>query len=347
MLVTVTGRLFDLQDLAEVVRVLMRYCEKTAYAGLADAVSAVEDNERVRVSDPQYAQLVYVIAASLPRTPGPAYTPAPALAAWIAGGTTRLFEAVESAFMSLHAQVDAAEVVRLRDERELVERGPGPVPSSLEELDLPCRFYLAAHKARSGDPLLPERVIGLGLSAAVLAELLSSWRLRVDPATELVGVASPRHGEPALVAAVAGRVLEQIAGEPEPAVLGDWLAFLVGSVPDLVREDLLGRGVLDVVPRRWPWLREQYPPSRSTTTFTVIDAAATDAARSGGPGHLNRLLLGIETATTLTGSHREWAGIELTGWKTVGAAAPNGRALMLLLERLAGAVNAAVSTQQL
>jgi hypothetical protein len=347
VLVTVTGRLLGLQELAEVVRVLLRYCEKASYANLADAVRRMEQNERVKLSEPQYAQLVQVIAGSLPSAVQHADGAVATLQAWVGGDDTRLFEAVSSAFMNLHAQVDVAETARLRSERERAERGSSPALDELAQLDLPCRFYLAAHKVRTGEPLLPERVVGLGLSAAVLAELLAGWRLRVDPAAEQVEVSSPRHGESEPVAGVAGRVLKQISVEPEPAVLGDWLAFLAGSLPELVREDLLGRGVLDVVPRRWPWLREQYPPARAVATFTVLDTAAADAARPEGPGLPNRLLLGIATATTLTTSHREWAGIHLIGRQKADFAAPNSPALVLLLERLAASVNAAVSTHQL
>jgi Golgi phosphoprotein 3 (GPP34) len=346
-LVTVTGRLLHLQELAELVRVLARYCEKNSYSHLSDPVRAMEQNELVKLSDPQLAQLVQVIAGSLPAAAQLPDGAAASLEKWVGGDGARLFEAVRSAFVGLHARVDVVETERLRGEREREERGPSPMRDAVEGLDLPSRFYLAAHKVRTGDPLLPERVIGLGLSAAVLAELLAERRLRVGSAAELVEVSLPRHGESEPVAGVAGRVLEQIAVEPEPAVLGDWLAFLAGSLPEMVRAELLGRGVLDVVARRWPWLREQYPPARAVSTFAVLDAAVMDAARRDGPGFLNRLLLGIATATTLTGAHHEWAGIHLTSRQAISIDAPNSPALLLLLEHLAGAVNAAVSTHQI
>ncbi|WP_433788437.1 GOLPH3/VPS74 family protein [Actinoplanes sp. CA-252034] len=106
-------------------------------------------------------------------------------------------------------------------------------------------FYLAAHDGIGGRPLLPDRVLGVGLAAALLGELMFWRRLRPDGDLLHLIDATPT-GDPATSA-----VLQRMAGSPGPHGLGQWITHLsTGAAAELVERRLLAAGVLRQETRR-------------------------------------------------------------------------------------------------
>jgi hypothetical protein len=85
-------------------------------------------------------------------------------------------------------------------------------------------LYLLGHDDRSGRPLVSPRPLGTGLAGALLAELFLAGCVGVRPDTAVVT------GRLMSRAALDGHeVLRQIAGEPVPLPVRDWLRFLARS----------------------------------------------------------------------------------------------------------------------
>jgi hypothetical protein len=105
-------------------------------------------------------------------------------------------------------------------------------------------FYLAAHDGIAGRALLPERVLGVGLGAALIGELMFWRRLQPDGDLLYVADATPT-GDPATAA-----VLRRIASGPGPYGVGQWIGYFAGSAADLVERRLVGAGVLRLETRR-------------------------------------------------------------------------------------------------
>ena len=100
-------------------------------------------------------------------------------------------------------------------------RSRGPVNAGLGGTGLVADdLYLMAHHDLTGKPLLQPRPLGLGLAGGLLAELMlgGSIGLRYDGVV-LAGRTWPGDD-------LARRVRDQIAAEPEPRPLPDWLLFL-------------------------------------------------------------------------------------------------------------------------
>jgi Golgi phosphoprotein 3 (GPP34) len=105
----------------------------------------------------------------------------------------------------------------------------GPVNSRLAGTGrIADDLYLMAHHERTGKPLLQPRPLGLGLAGGLLAELVlgDSIGLWSDGAV-LAGRTWPGDD-------LARRVRNQIAAEPGPRPLPEWLAYLARTAaPDV------------------------------------------------------------------------------------------------------------------
>ena len=123
-------------------------------------------------------------------------------------------------------------------------RSRGPVNAGLAGTGLVADdLYLMAHHDLTGKPLLQPRPLGLGLAGGLLAELMLSGSigLRYDGVV-LAGRTWPADE-------LARRVCDQIAAEPEPRPLTEWLAYLARTAAPDVAARLERAGYLTAGPR--------------------------------------------------------------------------------------------------
>ncbi len=128
-------------------------------------------------------------------------------------------------------------------------RWRGPVNAGLAGTGLVADdMYLMAHHDLTGKPLLQPRPLSLGLAGGLLAELM------------LGGSIGLRHDRAVLAARtwpaddLARRVRDQIAAEPEPRPLTEWLAYLARTAAPDVAARLERAGYLTRV-RSWVPMR--------------------------------------------------------------------------------------------
>jgi hypothetical protein len=105
-------------------------------------------------------------------------------------------------------------------------------------------FYLAAHDGIGGRTLLPDRVLGVGLGAALIGELMFWRRLGSDGDLVYVADATPT-GDPATAA-----VLQRMASGSGPYGIGQWIGYFAGTAVDLVQRRLVAAGVLRLETKR-------------------------------------------------------------------------------------------------
>jgi hypothetical protein len=98
-------------------------------------------------------------------------------------------------------------------------RAPGPAGGLRWTARVADDLYLLSHDDMTGRPVLRPRVLGLGLAAGLVAELLLAGAAAVRTG-RIVAV-----GHAPLSCRLACRVRDQIAAEPEPHPPRDWLAF--------------------------------------------------------------------------------------------------------------------------
>jgi hypothetical protein len=111
--------------------------------------------------------------------------------------------------------------------------------SSPQQLPLADDLFLTAHDSVKGKCLLTPATLGLGLSAALVAELVL-WR-RLDVIDGKVVIIDDRPtGDPAATA-----VLDQLLREGHHRAVRDWIAFLAtGIASDLVERRLARAGLV-------------------------------------------------------------------------------------------------------
>jgi hypothetical protein len=154
-------------------------------------------------------------------------------------------------------------------------------------------LYLLAHHDRTGRPLLQPRPLGLGLVGALLAELIlgASIGLRYDGVL-LAGQTWPGDD-------LGRRVRDQIAAEPEPRPLADWLAYLARTAAPDVAARLERAGYLTRV-RSWlPWRPARLVPADPDWAFGPLlrIRSALDRARPYDPREA--VLAGLAVAAGL------------------------------------------------
>jgi Golgi phosphoprotein 3 (GPP34) len=136
-------------------------------------------------------------------------------------------------------------------------------------------LYLIAHNDRTGRPRLQPRAAGLGLASGLLAELLVARRLTIREG-RVTTAAGPDPGD-----ALGQRLLDLVAGEPEPRSLADWLGFQAVTAVTDVAGRLGDAGYLT-----WrPAMRRRggrWVPTDSSCAFTPLIRAA-GALRPGRP----------------------------------------------------------------
>jgi hypothetical protein len=105
-----------------------------------------------------------------------------------------------------------------------------------ERLALPDDFFVLAHHYRTGVPHLHPLPLGLGIAAALMADLVLSDRIQVSASEVRVVNATP------VPDPLAGEVLLRMCAEPG-LPLRDWLAFLARTTVEPVAQRLVTSGL--------------------------------------------------------------------------------------------------------
>ncbi len=173
-------------------------------------------------------------------------------------------------------------------------RSRGPVNAGLAGTGLVADdLYLMAHHDLTGKPLLQPRPLGLGLAGGLLAELMlgGSIGLRYDGVV-LAGRTWPADE-------LARRVRDQIAAEPEPRPLPEWLAYLARTAAPDVAARLERAGYLTRV-RDWvPWRPDRLIPADPDWAFGPLLRVRSALDRSRPFDPREAALAGLAVASGL------------------------------------------------
>ncbi len=148
-------------------------------------------------------------------------------------------------------------------------------------------LYLLAHHERTGRPHLQPRAVGLGLAAALLAELVLPGAVRVWR-----GLVIPGSGPPP-PDALAHTVLCAVTGEREHHPVRDWLLFLACTAAEDVASRLGEVGLLTRARTagRWPGRTQRWVPADPDSAFApLVRVKAAVDGRSPVP--VQHVLLG-------------------------------------------------------
>jgi hypothetical protein len=141
------------------------------------------------------------------------------------------------------------------------------------QLPLADDLFLAAHDDPRGRSLLSPATLGLGLSAAVLGELIL-WR-RLDLQDGMITVLDDRPTTDPVTTAV----LEQLMKEAHHRQIRDWIAFLAtGVATDLVARRLARSGLVQRQERRG-------------LLGTKVSFVPVDSSTAGWPGSRVRTVI--------------------------------------------------------
>ncbi len=154
-------------------------------------------------------------------------------------------------------------------------------------------LYLMAHHDLTGKPLLQPRPLGLGLAGGLLAELMlgGSIGLRYD-GTVLAGRTWPADD-------LTRRVRDQIAAEPEPRPLTEWLAYLARTAAPDIAARLERAGYLTRV-RDWvPWRPGRLIPADPDWAFGPLLRVRSALDRSRPFDPREAVLAGLAVACGL------------------------------------------------
>ncbi|HEV2636805.1 MAG TPA: GPP34 family phosphoprotein [Actinocrinis sp.] len=161
-------------------------------------------------------------------------------------------------------------------------RGPGLLADD---------FYLLSHDSVTGEPLLTERVSGLGLAGALLAELAAHHRIDLAGGVVVVIDRSPPPD------ALARRMLGLVQSEHH--LLRDWLEFFARTAVDDVAARLAHLGVLGRRRSRRPWRESRWVPIHANSAALPAATLCTKLIRGEHLGAHDAVLAGLTTATGL------------------------------------------------
>ncbi|MBO3741630.1 GOLPH3/VPS74 family protein [Actinoplanes flavus] len=176
-------------------------------------------------------------------------------------------------------------------------------------------LFRLAHRDHDGRPLLDEHVTGLGLAAALLAELVLAKRLALPGGQVMIVDTEPP------IDALAHTVLDRLAAERAALPVRTWLAYLArtahqdvaerlsraGHLRKTTERRLLGRRVryvpTDMNTAAWPWARlsgrlQKGQPLDGFDTLLGGLILATDLYRTVLLGHAADLETGLRAAVT-------------------------------------------------
>jgi Golgi phosphoprotein 3 (GPP34) len=128
-------------------------------------------------------------------------------------------------------------------------------------------LYLLGHSDISGKPFLQPRATGIGLAGALLAELMLSGHIHVEPE----GIAVARSAPPA--DRLAHHILDVVTGEAEDHPVREWLLYI-------------GRTAAEDVARRLDARATRLRPgSRPSGDSIGVTGARRHDDRLARPGH--------------------------------------------------------------
>ena len=256
MLLTVNGARAT-RELAELVKAMMDWCAGHDFldGDVDEVLSQVAVRFHLTIPDTQRAQVYSALAQASPADAGTGRDPVTQVAAFVAGRLPNepqvLYTLLMAAWMDLCAQAEA-EATRENEERERGELDP--LAAALGRLTLTGRYYVVSHSGR-GKPLLSEAVIGLGLAAGAVAELVIAGQVAVEththrltpgkpvePAAPAVAPGANETAAPPIPGRVARSLLEDLLEHPAP--LRDQLVALAADIEQQVRAELLESGLI-------------------------------------------------------------------------------------------------------
>jgi hypothetical protein len=161
------------------------------------------------------------------------------------------------------------------------------------------QYYLIAHEDRTGRSRLHPRATGLGLAAALLAELVLEGRIGVNDGDLLVLDRRPTRD------ALNHDILDLLNAQPQHRDIRTWLAFLSQDSALRVAERLMRVGAVELVTRRRMLGTTQtlYMPNTARQRNAAAWASTRVANMLVRGMELNvgdRMLVGLVVATGLT-----------------------------------------------
>lgn len=322
-------------ELAEVLWILSDWCGGRSYPDLRTAVDGAVAHCGLRVDAGQRLQVARVLAALADPQAG-VEDPVATVDEWIAANRTQSMDALSVLVLSA---LESRSALAPGLPAGHGETETSPVREDLRMLTLPGRFCLLAFNEYSGKLMLPDAVLGLGIAAAALAELVLAERICIDAASQTVRhytkaefVAARQLGE--LVGFFGGEGaagvrfavcardtafafdLPPVDGHISPlsapagrallylqsrshSSIGKWLAVLADAEPDRLLANLAFAGVLAAEPRRIRREKLRYRPVRPHTAGYIHSAIVSPIARNEYPALPDVVLLELVRATGL------------------------------------------------
>lgn len=154
-------------------------------------------------------------------------------------------------------------------------------------------LYLLAHHEVTGKLHLQPRAAGLGLAGALLAELMLSGKIYLQPDQIMVADRSPP-GD-----GLARSVLGLLVSEPEQHAPRDWLLFLARTAAEDVALRLEQSGYLTRISSRRPWRGQRWIPVDSDCAFAPFLRAKSALDSSKPITAQNAALAGLAAACGL------------------------------------------------
>jgi Golgi phosphoprotein 3 (GPP34) len=158
-------------------------------------------------------------------------------------------------------------------------------------------FYLLAHDDATGKPLLPDRVVGLALAAALLGEL------------GLAGLIAVRDGNvvvlegPWSTSGLIHKVKYVLETENPPRPVRDWLEYFGPRAIRDVASGLVASGVLIRCPSRLPLRAARLIPADLNSAAVVSATLVTDLVRFRALDARAAMLAGLVRVTRLDRDH--------------------------------------------
>ena len=152
-------------------------------------------------------------------------------------------------------------------------------------------FFLMAHEQSTGKPRLPERITGLGLAGALLAELALAGRIELRESAMAVLDSTAREDP------LSDRVLEFLKQEHHPT--RTWLAFFGQSAHEEVGERLAAGGLVVRAQRRRPWQGGRWVPTSPEVAVRPTALLCTQLIRGQDLAERDLVLIGLLRATGL------------------------------------------------
>lgn len=151
------------------------------------------------------------------------------------------------------AKQEPAELVLMETGGLLV---PDPRDKDLDGLSIAELMFLVTHDKLDGRALLAQPVLGCGVAAALLAELVLRELICIDLTSHVVQARAEPSATVAGISAPVRQALEEIQ-DGEPAMLGRWLTALSTNGHLAVRRHLVKTGVV-VREERGRWQKKTY-----------------------------------------------------------------------------------------